>query len=115
MSMGYASYLVARVAMETLYRPTFLLARGALGLYTLQLALNLLWTPLFFRARRPVAALLNIGGLVGLSVGMTWLFWEVSVEAGACVTPYLCWIGFATYLNYGIVMLNPGDHTAKSK
>jgi len=115
MSMGYASHLVARVAMETVYQPTFLLARGALGLYAMQLAVNLGWTPLFFQARRPVAALVNIGGLAGLLMGMTWLFWEVSVEAGAWVMPYLCWIGFAAYINYAIVVLNPGDRAAKSE
>lgn len=113
--MGYASHLVAHVAMETLNQPTYLLARGALGLYTAQLVVNLLWTPLFFRGKNTAAALVNIGVLGGLLTGMTGLFFEVSEEAGWFVMPYLGWVGFATYLNYGIVKLNPGDGVAKDK
>ena len=113
--MGYASHLVARAALETLYERRYLLARAALGLYVDQLAVNLLWTPLFFGARNPVAALLDIGILAGLAGGMTWLFAGVDSTATWLCLPYLAWLGYATYLNYSIVRLNPQGGVDKSE
>lgn len=101
--------------METLSEPRYLLARSALGIYTAQLAVNLLWTPLFFGRRNPRASLLDIGVLGGLVMGMTWIFWEVDRTAGLLCLPYLAWIGFASYLNYSIVKLNPGEGVDKTK
>ena len=114
-TMGYSSHLVARVAMETLSEPKFLVARAALGIYAAQLGVNLLWTPLFFGKRNPRAALLNIGVLGGLVTGMTWMFSQVDELAGLLCVPYLAWVGFASYLNYSIVKLNPGDGVDKTQ
>ena len=112
--MGYSSHLIARVAMETLHEPSYILARHAIGIYAAQLFANLLWTPLFFGKRNPRAGLLNIGVLGGLLMGMTWLFCGVDMVAGWLCVPYLCWVGFATYLNFEIVRLNP-DSVDKTK
>ena len=101
--------------METLEEPRYLLARSALGIYAAQLCVNLLWTPLFFGRRNPRASLLDIGVLGGLVAGMTWMFVEVDVTAGLLCLPYLAWLGFASYLNYSIVELNPGDGVDKTK
>ncbi len=46
--MGYASHLVAEVAVKNLDPATRDTAMGALGLYYAQLALNFAWMPLFF-------------------------------------------------------------------
>ena len=86
-----------------------------MGIYALQLGVNLVWTPLFFARRNPSAALLNLGVLVGMVAGMTWLFWGVDEAAGWLSLPYLFWIVFASYLNYGIVKLNPGDGVDSKK
>jgi translocator protein len=114
-TMGYSSHLVARVAMETLSEPKYLVARSALGIYAAQLGVNLLWTPLFFGTRNPRAGLLDIGLLGGLVASMSWLFTEVDEVAGWLCVPYLAWVGFASYLNYSIVKLNPGDGVDKTK
>ena len=113
--MGYSSHLIARVAMETLSEPRYLLARCALGIYAAQLIVNLLWTPLFFRWRNPRASLLDIGVWGGLVAAMTWMFGEVDGTAGLLCLPYLAWLGFSSYLNYSIVMLNPGEGVDKPK
>jgi translocator protein len=113
-TMGYSSHLVARVAVETLRQPQYLVAKQALGIYSLQLGVNLLWTPLFFGQRNPRASLLDIGMLVGLVGSMTLLFAESDALAGWLCVPYLGWVGFATYLNYSILELNPGDGVKKS-
>jgi translocator protein len=114
-TMGYSSHLVAQIAMETLSEPRYLLARHALGIYALQLAVNLAWTPLFFGRRNPRAGLLDLGVLLGIVAGMTWLFWGVDEVAGTLCLPYLFWIGFASYLNYSIIKLNPGEGVDSKK
>jgi translocator protein len=114
-TMGYSSHLIARVAMETLSEPKHLVARSALGIYVVQLGVNLLWTPLFFGKRNPRAGLMNIGVLGGLVTAMTWVFGQVDGVAGSLCLPYLAWVGFASYLNYSIVKLNPGDGVDKTQ
>jgi len=52
---------------------------------------------------------------VGLVGAMGWGFWRVDEVAGMLSLPYLCWLGFATYLNYQIVKLNPGDGVEPKK
>lgn len=101
--------------METLSQPKYILARSSLGIYTAQLVVNLLWAPLFFGRRNPRASLLDLGVLGGLVGGMVWMFGEVDEVAGLLTLPYLCWIGFAGYLNYHIVKLNPGDGVEPKK
>lgn len=65
-----------------------------------------LWSPLFFRARRPDWALIEVpflwGSLVALVVGL----WPISREASALILPYLAWVSFASWLNHAIVRLN---------
>ncbi len=81
-------------------------ARGALGAYALQLALNLLWSVLFFGLQRIGAALVDIVLLVAAAALTLWLFWRVDAVAGVLLVPYLLWLGFATLLNAAIWYLN---------
>ena len=67
---------------------------------------NLIWTHLFFRLHSPAMALLDIILLdVTLAVLICW-FWKSSVVSGSLLIPYLAWVLFATYLNYGFYTLN---------
>jgi tryptophan-rich sensory protein len=65
-----------------------------------------LWSPLFFRARRPDWALAEVvflwGSLVALLAGL----WPLSHRASLLIVPYLLWVSFAAYLNLTIVRLN---------
>ena len=65
-----------------------------------------LWSPLFFRARRPDWSLVEIiflwGSLVALVVGL----WPISHQASLLIAPYFLWVSFATWLNWAIVRLN---------
>lgn len=114
-AMGYSSHLVARACVETLREPVYVLASHAVGVYAAQLGVNLGWMPLFFAGRNPQAALLDIGILGGMVVVMTWLFAGVDRMAGLLCVPYMCWICFATYLNYSIVKLNPQEGVDKAE
>lgn len=88
-------------------------ARGARGrgiaivAFLAQLVLNLLWSPLFFRAHLVDEALVLIVALLGLVAVTILLFWRVRPVAALLLLPYLCWLAFASYLNYEIGRLNP--------
>ena len=74
----------------------------------LDLALNAAWTPLFFRARRPRAALAEIACLNIANVLLIRQTWRADRTAAVLLLPYAAWTGFATALNAEIVRLNPG-------
>jgi translocator protein len=98
--MAIAAWLVARAGLDEAG------VRTALKLYVVQLALNLAWTLLFFGARAPAWALLDI---LALDVLVTWTmieFWSITAAAGWLLAPYLAWILFATSLNAWIVLRN---------
>jgi benzodiazapine receptor len=71
------------------------------------LALNALWSYLFFGLKRPGLALLDIIAL-WLAVLETFMaFWRSHPTAGLLLLPYLLWVSFATYLNFQFWRLNP--------
>ena len=80
--------------------------RAALGLYGLQLALNAIWTPLFFGLRMPGVAFAEII-LMWLAILATMLlFFRIRKAGGWLLLPYLCWVTFASFLNFAIWRLN---------
>ena len=80
---------------------------GLLGLFALNGMLNIAWSVLFFRLRRPDWALLEVA-LLWLSVLLLIvLLRRLSRTASALLLPYLAWVGFAGYLNYVVVRMNP--------
>lgn len=82
-------------------------------LYSIQLALNLVWMPLFFVAKRPIAATVDIVGLLGVNGYLTYLWSSIDSVAALCQIPYLGWLGFATYLSAGAGYLNDWDFSDK--
>ena len=79
----------------------------ALGLFIGQLALNALWSWLFFSWHLGGWAFVDILTLlVAVSVTLV-LFWRVRPSAGALLIPYLLWLGFACLLNYSVWQMNP--------
>jgi len=81
-------------------------ARAALVLYAVQLALNGLWSPLFFGLHRPDLALIDIILLWLAIVATTVLFFRRHQAAGWLFVPYLAWVSFAAALNFAIWRLN---------
>lgn len=84
----------------------------ALALWGAQLALNAAWTPLFFTARRPRAALVDVAGLVPAVAAYGFAAGRVDRTAGWMMAPYLAWTSFAAALNADIVRRNPADGRA---
>ncbi len=79
---------------------------GALRLFGLQLLFNGLWSYLFFGLQNPGLALINILFLWAVIACTLISFWKKSRPAGLLLTPYLLWVSFAVYLNFGIWRLN---------
>ena len=82
-------------------------ARTALTLFLVQLAVNALWSWLFFGWRQGALAFADIALLWVLIVATLIAFWRVSAVAGALLIPYLLWVSFALVLQYWIWQRNP--------
>ena len=81
--------------------------RSALILFLVQLAVNGLWSWLFFAWHLGAFALANIAVLWLLIVVTVVSFWRVRPVAGAIMIPYLLWVSFAFALNFSVWQLNP--------
>lgn len=113
--MGYAAYRAWSTGANSLAPRTYDLTRQGATLYTVQLGLNLIWMPLFFGLKLPVLAAVDIVALTGVTGYMTYLWSQVDEVAGYCLTPYLGWLGYATYLTMGVGYLNGWDFKGKEK
>lgn len=86
----------------------------ALGLYALQLGMNFLWTPLFFKQHNLKLASYDITALIGVLTMTIWKFHEVDSVASYLLVPYLGWTGFAACLTWWIHVHNPEQPKAKT-
>ena len=80
--------------------------RAAVGLFLVQLAVNLTWTPAFFAVRDLPVALGVIGLLFVLVAATAGAFARVDRRAALLLVPYLAWVAFAGVLNYRFWALN---------
>ena len=78
-----------------------------LGLFGLQLALNLAWSGLFFALRRPGPAFGEIVLLWAAILATLLAFGRISRSGGLLLVPYLAWVSYAAALNFAIWRLNP--------
>ena len=99
--MGVSAWLVWR-EQDVAPGRTF----SALRLWGWQLLANAAWTPAFFGLHSPTLGLAVIVTLLILVALTMLLFRRVSPTAVSLLAPYLVWVGYATYLNAGFVILN---------
>ncbi len=98
--MGYAAYRVSLSGGD----PEEI--RKALRVYWAQLALNFLWSPVFFGLNwYLVAFFILIAMWVLIYITMN-RFSQLDKPAGDLLIPYLLWVTFAGYLNFGVFLLN---------
>ena len=99
--MGYASYRI----LETPDSPEE--NKNALVLYGLQLLANFIWPLLFFGGGWFLLSffwLILLWVLIYLTIRA---FSRIDETAGNILIPYILWVTFAAYLNFGIYLLNP--------
>lgn len=98
--MGIAAYLVYESDANPAKK------QEALKFYAAQLAVNFLWSIVFFRFQAFWAAVIVILTLVLLVILTMIKFWPIQKAAVWFLVPYLLWILFATYLAIGVAVLN---------
>jgi benzodiazapine receptor len=79
----------------------------AVALWSLQIALNTLWTPVYFGLHRIRAAMVVMVFLWLSVAACTVVFMGVDRIAGLMFLPYLLWVTIAGALNYSTMRLNP--------
>ncbi|MBP6022090.1 TspO/MBR family protein [Ferruginibacter sp.] len=99
--MGIAFYLVWRT--ETISSSV---KQTAVILFVIQLTLNFFWSLIFFKLQQPGWAFAEII-VMWLAILFTILwFGKISSTAAWLLVPYICWVSFASVLNYAIWKLN---------
>lgn len=86
-------------------------SQHAMAFFALQIALNTLWTPVFFGLKRMgtgMAVLVALWIAVAATLGT---FWSLDRIAGLLFVPYLLWVTVAGALNYSVWRLNPAPQT----
>lgn len=99
--MGISAYIVytnKSIESET--------HKQALIIYGAQLVVNFFWPIFFFNLSAYFFAFLWIILLLVLVIIMTRKFYSISPVAGALQIPYIIWISFATYLTFGVFVMN---------
>lgn len=98
--MGISLYLVWSRGIKTND------AKIALTLFSAQLALNVLWSIIFFSMKSPLYAFIEIIILWTAILFTIINFYKISKTAGYLLVPYIMWVSFAAVLNLSIVLLN---------
>lgn len=78
----------------------------AVGVFGVQLVLNILWSILFFGLHNPGAALVEIVFLWFAIFGTIIAFYKISKPAAYLLVPYIAWVSFAAILNFMLWKLN---------
>jgi translocator protein len=98
--MGIAFYLVWKSAAPISIKQT------AITLFVVQLVLNFFWSIIFFKLQLTGWALVEIIAMwFAILLTILW-FGKISSTAAWLLVPYICWVSFATVLNYSIWKLN---------
>ncbi|WP_306341309.1 TspO/MBR family protein [Sinorhizobium sp. GL28] len=98
--MAYAAWRLLSMPASTPGRST------ALILFFIQLALNALWSWMFFAMQSPVAGLVNIIVQIGFILATIAQTWRVEKTAALCLVPLAVWVSFAAVLNFAVWYLN---------
>lgn len=75
-------------------------------LFLFQLALNSLWSVIFFGLNSPFYAFIELFVLLIVVIMTTFAFWKIDKKAALLLAPYLAWSSFALVLNYAIWQMN---------
>ena len=98
--MGIAAYLVWAKGYQKKD------VKHALNIFIIQFGFNILWSVVFFGLQSPLFGFIEIV-VLWLLIRETYLkFKQIDELAGYLLLPYLVWVTFASYLNFGVMMLN---------
>lgn len=98
--MGIASYRIYRLGLEDYD------VGKALFLYLIQLAMNFVWPFLFFHFSLYLVSFVGVLLLTFVGIYTVYLFKKLDRTAAYMMIPYVIWLLFAAYLNFGVYFLN---------
>lgn len=100
-------YLLMGISIFLILQKKLKKQRASLiGLFAVQLSLNLLWSVIFFGWHLPRVAFFEIC-LLWVSIALLIIdFWKFSKWAAILLIPYLFWVSFAAILNLFVAILN---------
>jgi len=78
----------------------------ALGLFTGQLVLHSVWAWLLFGLQKPLGSLIVLGVLGAVAIASFLAAHRVRPVTAVLATPFLVWLFYAGFLNYGLWSLN---------
>jgi tryptophan-rich sensory protein len=105
-------YILLGLALAMIIHARGSRLRGpAIALFAVQMAVNLIWSPLFFGMHQVSWALATIAVMFVLAFATTMLFGRIRAGAAWLMVPYLAWLVYAGLLTYRISELNPGAET----
>ncbi|MBR0134874.1 MAG: tryptophan-rich sensory protein, partial [Clostridia bacterium] len=78
---------------------------AALRIWAAQLIVNAFWSPIFFALELRLVAFVWLLILIALVVWMIIRFKRIDEPSGNLQFPYLAWLLFAAYLNFGVFIL----------
>jgi len=100
-------YLLMGVSLFFILRTPNSSARNkAIAVFSSQLALNFLWSIIFFKFHNPGLALTEIVLMWAMILWMIISFYRIDKTAALIQLPYIAWVSFATILNAAIFYLN---------
>lgn len=99
-------YAIMGISLWLVWKSNSSEKKRAIWLFVVQLALNAIWSPIFFGAHSIGNALAVIILLWAAIVLTILIFKKISKPAAWLLVPYILWVSFATYLNYAIWILN---------
>jgi tryptophan-rich sensory protein len=77
-----------------------------LALWAAQIALNTLWTPVFFGSHRILAGMIILTLLWLVVAAMVVMALQLEALTGLILLPYLAWLSIAAALNFSILCNN---------
>lgn len=99
-------YILIAVASALVWSRSAAVPRSYAAVLIINLALNAGWCYFFFAARRPGAALVEIGILWVTCLALVALAARASAPAAWMLAPYAAWVAFAAFLTWNVVRLN---------
>lgn len=81
--------------------------RALLIAYGVNVVLNIAWSAIFFRMRRPDWAFVEVIALWSSVLSLIVVTAPMSTIAATLLLPYLAWVSVAAFLNLTIVRMNP--------
>jgi len=98
--MGISSYIIFKKGFDLSK------VKDAIFYYCLQLALNFIWSILFFGLDLRFTALITLILLIIIVLIMMYKFAKIDKKAMYINIPYLIWLVYALFLNYFIWIIN---------